>query len=658
MEIDRAFRSTGDQLTDFVAMALPLFEQRQDQQLGAAAPPVRVPRLFAAIFCLQTISGRSDSCKVPLHPTSTLRDLRTVDTQRVVRGCCLAAALVTLLAGLAQAQSSLSGAVFHITRANAAIRVDGDSAPDEAWRTRDAHRQAWYEVTPGDKHRAAGQERRLPDLRRSLLLCRPSSSRTWIPRRSRAPLGDHDDISGNSMDFGGIFIDPLNTGRTAFEFFVTPRNVSTTRSPTTRPARTRRPISSGIRRARITDHGWIVEMRIPFSIAALQERRSADVGHHAVSQLPAAISPSAACRAPIPRGSNCLDLPREPSRRASSGSAGRRSPRRSAVCERRAATARPPVTRCGQPLVADAAQAAHRRRRRSSTPTPNNAIDVTIKPDFSQVESDTAQISANERFALFFPRSVRSSSRASICLQTPIQAVYTRTITAPTWGGRVTGKDGGDSLHGARDRRRRRRQRRSCLVPMNRPTAPQDFASTVFVGRAQARHRPVVCRRTGDRSGSRQRRRRTTGVAGPRLPVAAVGRRMSITGQWLFSETPERRTGPDLASEWNGQRPERQRLPDHLESQHAAPRLVRQKYTDVGGGFRADTGFVPQVGLSARRMAQPDGPCIRRGSCRCARPFVTRGLSGGTDPGRSSRADVETRRRPEHAMERLHAVPL
>ena len=33
------------------------------------------------------------------------------------------------------------------------------------------------------------------------------------------------------------------------------------------------------------------------------------------------------------------------------------------------------------------------------TPDANNAIDFTVKPDFSQVESDTAQISANERFA-------------------------------------------------------------------------------------------------------------------------------------------------------------------------------------------------------------------------------------------------------------------
>ena len=39
------------------------------------------------------------------------------ERSRVVRGCSLAAALMMLLAGRAHAQSSLSGAVFHITRA-------------------------------------------------------------------------------------------------------------------------------------------------------------------------------------------------------------------------------------------------------------------------------------------------------------------------------------------------------------------------------------------------------------------------------------------------------------------------------------------------------------------------------------------------------------
>src|SRR4029079_9148696 len=37
------------------------------------------------------------------------------------------------------------------------------------------------------------------------------------------------------------------------------------------------------------------------------------------------------------------------------------------------------------------------------TPNSDTAADVTLKPDCSQVESDVAQISANERFALFFP---------------------------------------------------------------------------------------------------------------------------------------------------------------------------------------------------------------------------------------------------------------
>ena len=31
------------------------------------------------------------------------------------------------------------------------------------------------------------------------------------------------------------------------------------------------------------------------------------------------------------------------------------------------------------------------------------ALDATINPDFSQVESDAGQVTVNERFALFFP---------------------------------------------------------------------------------------------------------------------------------------------------------------------------------------------------------------------------------------------------------------
>ena len=77
------------------------------------------------------------------------------------------------------------------------------------------------------------------------------------------------------------------------------------------------------------------------------------------------------------------------------------------------------------------------------TPNANTAIDATINPDFSQIESDVAQIAANERFALFFPEKRPFFLEGLELFSTPIQAVYTRTITSPRWGLRATGELGG-----------------------------------------------------------------------------------------------------------------------------------------------------------------------------------------------------------------------
>src|SRR5206468_7676538 len=118
--------------------------------------------------------------------------------------------------------SSLVGATLHIERATGPIRIDADLS-DEAWRTA-TRIEKWYEVQPGDN--------RDPPVRSVGHLT--FDDRFFYaafefddpnPSTIRAPLGDHDAINGNSMDFGGLFIDPLNTGRTAFEFFVNPRNV-------------------------------------------------------------------------------------------------------------------------------------------------------------------------------------------------------------------------------------------------------------------------------------------------------------------------------------------------------------------------------------------------------------------------------------------------
>src|SRR5262249_42346286 len=84
------------------------------------------------------------------------------------------------------------------------------------------------------------------------------------------------------------------------------------------------------------------------------------------------------------------------------------------------------------------------------SPLSGLALDGTVKPDFSQVESDAAQLVANERFALSFPEKRSFFLEGGGLFSTPFTAVYTRAITAPDFGAR-----GLDGVHRARRARPR-----------------------------------------------------------------------------------------------------------------------------------------------------------------------------------------------------------
>lgn len=72
----------------------------------------------------------------------------------------------------------------------------------------------------------------------------------------------------------------------------------------------------------------------------------------------------------------------------------------------------------------------------------NVSFDATLKPDFSQVESDVGLVTVNERFALFFPEKRPFFLEGLELFSTPNQLVYTRQIVKPVVGGKVTGKIG------------------------------------------------------------------------------------------------------------------------------------------------------------------------------------------------------------------------
>jgi hypothetical protein len=74
--------------------------------------------------------------------------------------------------------------------------------------------------------------------------------------------------------------------------------------------------------------------------------------------------------------------------------------------------------------------------------TPNLTLLGALNPDFSQVEADAAQLDVNTQFALFYEEKRPFFLEGKDYYQSPIQAVYTRTVADPAWGVKVSGKEG------------------------------------------------------------------------------------------------------------------------------------------------------------------------------------------------------------------------
>jgi hypothetical protein len=483
----------------------------------------------------------------------------------------------------AAAQSSLSGDPIRMSRAAGSITVDGD-LNDEGWRGA-TRIDRWYETNPGDNTE--------PKVRNVGYLT--YDDRFFYagfefddpaPDKIRAPYADRDNVGNGFNDYGGIILDAGNTGRTATFFVVTPHNIQYDAITDDASGEDSSPDFFWESATRITERGWTLEIRIPFSSLRY---RTADPQTWRIllyRNYPREFRYQF-FSAQLPRGGNCficrsnilLGLDHLP--------AGRHLVAAPYVSASQQAHPRDAL---GSPLVDDPVT-PHVGLDVKFTLNADNAVDLTVKPDFSQVESDVAQISANERFALFFPEKRPFFLEGVDLFQTPIQAVYTRTITSPSGGGRLTGKAGG--------------VRYTALVtedagggsvilpgPNSSSLAPQEFGSTVFVGRAK---RDMGLSFVGVLVTDREGRGATfhNRVAGPDFQWRPSGSDV-VTGQWLFSDTrtPNR---TDLADEWNGQS-----LASHassLEWDHNTRHYdASVLYRDAGKDFRADTGFVPQVG--------------------------------------------------------------
>jgi hypothetical protein len=499
-------------------------------------------------------------------------------------GLALPWILVTLFVPVrASAQSALSGEPIQITRATGPIVVDGVLS-DEAWQ-HSTRIDKWYETQPGDnvEPKVKNVGYLTYDDR---FLYAAFEFEDPNPSAIRAPFADRDNIGNFLNDYGGILLDARRTGSTGAYFLVTPRNTQYDSITDDSSMEVSAVDFFWDSATRITETGWTLEMRIPFS-SIRYRTGDPQVWHIMLYRNYPRDYHYRFWSARIPRNGNCMVCRSNVLTGLEHLPSGGHFVAAPFVTATNTAE---PVGALGTPLGPGD---MHARVGADIKYLPNadNALDVTIKPDFSQVESDTAQISTNQRFALFYPEKRPFFLEGVDLFATLIQAVYTRTITAPTVGGRATGKVAG--------------VRYTVLVaddagggyavlpgPTSSQLAPVDFGSTVFIARAKRDlGLSFVSILATDREyydGQGHNR-----VVGPDVQWRPLSTDV-VAGQWLVSDTksPNR---PAVANEWTGQS-----LTGHaaiLQWNHNDTHLDWWgQYRDTSGGFRAETGFVPQVG--------------------------------------------------------------
>ena len=470
-----------------------------------------------------------------------------------------------------------------LPRITGPIKVDGDLS-DPAWADALVI-DTFYEFQPGDGT--------VPPVRTVARVGRDDDYfyvSFWCEEpditKLRAPFVDRDGVT-DQQDYVGILLDVDNARRSAVDFWINPRGIQTDTMLNESPfGEDAAPDWFWQSAGRIGKDSWTVEVAIPLSSLRYPKKDPQDWALMVYRVWPREFNYQF-YSVRMPRGSSCFlcwsatvqgiaGLPQGMHYVLAPYAAGFSDtvypPDGSGVAE--------PETRNKGEAGVDL----------KWLPDAGTIVDATINPDFSQVESDVVQIGVNERFALFYPEKRPFFLEQVDLLQTPIQAIYTRTITDPLWGARLTSRAGSTSYTVlATDDR----GGGTVVIPgpVFSDAAPQDFKSWVGIGRA--RHDvgasyvgAVATARVVEGGGYNY-------VFGGDFQWRPNDADL-VTGQYLYSFTqvPDR---PDLYAGWNGQKLSGFGLRGSWSHTDYHWDWLLQ-YDDFATGFRADDGFVPQVG--------------------------------------------------------------
>jgi hypothetical protein len=330
--------------------------------------------------------------------------------------------------------------------AGAAVTVDG-RLDEEVWRRAAVLRDFW-QYLPND-------DRSADDSTTVLVWYSPTAIYFGIRAYQdsgtvRATLADRDKIGGD--DWVDVVLDTFHDRRQALVFSVNPLGVQADGTLRDAARQTINFMSSAVTGAyavdlspdyvfeskgRLTSWGYEVEVRIPFKTLRYQARDSQDWGVNVIRMVQATGHLLTWTRV----------LQTEASFLGQGGTlAGLTGLERGLVLD---VTPEATSTVTGAPAASGWSYGGGAPRLGATARwglTSNLTLNGTVRPDFSQVESDAPQIQFDPRQALYFPEKRPFFLDGLEMFQTPFTLIYTRRLVDPQGAVKLTGKTGGTTV--------------------------------------------------------------------------------------------------------------------------------------------------------------------------------------------------------------------
>ncbi len=223
--------------------------------------------------------------------------------------------------------------------------------------------------------------------------------------------------------------------------------------------------------------------------------------------------------------------------------------------------------------------------------TPSLTLNAAINPDFSQVEADAAQLDVNTQFALFFPEKRPFFLEGADFFRSPFDVVFTRNVADPSWGTKLTGKQGKNALGVflAND------ERTNLILPGSNGSDLASFdmktSDAVLRYRRDLGSSSALGTLLTAREGQDGYLNRVGGLDG----LYRLGGSNTFRAQYLRSQT-EYPVGPAVDADLDLPAGTLEDDALWLSWDHNSRNWnAYARYEDVGRDFRADMGFMPRV---------------------------------------------------------------